>query len=95
VRFDLCRHFDCTNNSKLSVWFPFPTSMDSKISPTHSMQIVEEKSSIGREQNLYNADIDTTGIDERKLIRKVDIRLVPWFSLLYLLSFLDRTSIGK
>ncbi|KAJ7255467.1 major facilitator superfamily domain-containing protein [Mycena haematopus] len=28
-------------------------------------------------------------------MRKIDLRLVPWFSLLYLLSFLDRTSIGN
>jgi hypothetical protein len=35
------------------------------------------------------------GIDEQKLIRKVDLRLIPWFCLLYTLSFLDRTSIGK
>ncbi|KAJ7492005.1 MFS general substrate transporter [Mycena latifolia] len=69
--------------------------MDSKTSPVHSVQIVEEKSSIEHEQNLYNAEIDTSDIDERKLIRKVDWRLVPWFSLLYLLSFLDRTSIGN
>ena len=26
---------------------------------------------------------------------KVDLRLIPWLSLLYLLSFLDRTNIGN
>ncbi|KAK0188656.1 MFS general substrate transporter [Armillaria mellea] len=30
-----------------------------------------------------------------KLLRKMDIALVPWLTFLYLLSFLDRTSIGK
>jgi hypothetical protein len=44
---------------------------------------------------LYNPDIDTSGVDERKLIRKIDLSLIPWLSFLYLLSFLDRTSIGK
>ncbi|CAE6446279.1 unnamed protein product [Rhizoctonia solani] len=44
---------------------------------------------------VYQADIDTSGIDEKKLLRKVDMRLIPWLSLLYLLSFLDRTSIGN
>jgi hypothetical protein len=29
------------------------------------------------------------------LLRKIDIALIPWLSFLYLLSFLDRTSIGK
>lgn len=32
---------------------------------------------------------------ERKLIRKIDLALIPWLSILYLLSFLDRTSIGN
>ncbi|KAF9073199.1 MFS general substrate transporter [Rhodocollybia butyracea] len=44
---------------------------------------------------LYNEHIDVSGVDERKLLRKIDIALIPWLSLLYLLSFLDRTSIGK
>ncbi|KAJ7781975.1 MFS general substrate transporter [Mycena maculata] len=69
--------------------------MDSKTLPKHSVHIVEEKSSVEPAHDLYNPDIDISGIDETKLIRKVDWRLVPWFSLLYLLSFLDRTSIGN
>ena len=45
--------------------------------------------------NLFNPDVDTSGVDERKLLRKIDFALIPWLSLLYLLSFLDRSSIGK
>lgn len=48
-----------------------------------------------RQVPLYNAHVDTSGVDERKLIRKIDLALIPWLSFLYLLSFLDRTSIGK
>lgn len=44
---------------------------------------------------LYNPHVDISGVDERKLMRKIDWWLIPWLSLLYLLSFLDRTSIGK
>lgn len=44
---------------------------------------------------IYNAHVDVSGVDEKKLIRKLDWYLVPWLSLLYLLSFLDRTSIGN
>jgi len=40
-------------------------------------------------------DVDTSGVDERKLVRKIDFALIPWLSVLYLLSFLDRTSIGN
>ena len=32
---------------------------------------------------------------DKKLMWKVDIWLIPWLSLLYLLSFLDRTNIGN
>ena len=32
---------------------------------------------------------------DRKLMWKVDMWLIPWLSLLYLLSFLDRTNIGN
>lgn len=47
------------------------------------------------EVKLYNAHIDVSGVDERKLIRKIDWRLVPWLSFLFLLSFLDRTAVGN
>ncbi|KAJ6123448.1 hypothetical protein N7512_005913 [Penicillium capsulatum] len=32
---------------------------------------------------------------DRKLLWKLDLQLVPWLSLLYLVSFLDRTNIGN
>ncbi|KAJ5372989.1 Major facilitator superfamily domain general substrate transporter [Penicillium concentricum] len=32
---------------------------------------------------------------DRKLLWQLDLRLVPWLSLLYLVSFLDRTNIGN
>lgn len=38
------------------------------------------------------------GFDEKltkKLVRKIDVYLVPFLSLLYLLSYLDRTNIGN
>ncbi|KAJ6559172.1 major facilitator superfamily domain-containing protein [Mycena vulgaris] len=33
--------------------------------------------------------------EDRKLVRKIDLRLIPILTLLYLLSFLDRTNIGN
>ena len=42
-----------------------------------------------------NAALDVSQVDERKLMRKIDLYLIPWLSLLYLLSFLDRSSIGN
>ncbi|KAJ7642795.1 MFS general substrate transporter [Mycena polygramma] len=63
--------------------------MDSKPSPPGSVSVAPV------EAPVYNADVDTSGVDERKLLRKLDLALIPWLSLLYLLSFLDRTSIGN
>ena len=44
---------------------------------------------------LYKPEIDTDGVDERKLLQKMDLRIVPWLGLLYLLNFLDRGAIGN
>ena len=41
-----------------------------------------------------DADLESS-IDERKLLRKIDLHVVPWLALLYLLNFLDRGSIGN
>ena len=44
---------------------------------------------------IYNPHMDVSGIDEVKLIKKIDWQLLPWLSFLYLLTFLGRTSIGN
>ncbi|KAJ5227598.1 uncharacterized protein N7469_007604 [Penicillium citrinum] len=38
---------------------------------------------------------ETVGINEKKLLRKLDYRLLPPLTLLYLLSFLDRSNVGN
>lgn len=38
---------------------------------------------------------DFSDIDEKKLLRKIDLRIIPLFTILYLLSFLDRGNIGN
>ena len=45
--------------------------------------------------SLYRPEVDTSAIDPRKLKRKIDFRLLPWLTLLYLMSVLDRGSIGN
>jgi hypothetical protein len=72
-------------------------------SPLRQDQLSEKESGLSAElgddqvmkTTLYNPHIDVSGIDERRLIRKVDWMLIPWMAVLYLLNFLDRTSIGK
>ncbi|KAL1991065.1 hypothetical protein VTN49DRAFT_5569 [Thermomyces lanuginosus] len=39
--------------------------------------------------------VDFSHIDEKKVLRKMDLRLIPMLAILYLLSFLDRGNIGN
>lgn len=60
------------------------------------LQDTEKRAEISEDVTvLYNPHVDVSDVDEAKLIRKVDWKLLPWFSFLYLLTFLDRTSIGN
>lgn len=47
------------------------------------------------DMEVYNPHIDVSGVNEKKLQRKIDWQLIPWLSFLFLLSFLDRTSVGN
>lgn len=38
---------------------------------------------------------DAAHIDERKLMRRVDMHVIPWLALLYFLNSLDRGTIGN
>lgn len=76
------------------------TASDEKKAPSDNgsrdVESVQDPSGVASGSTpLYNAEVDTSGIDDKKLLRKIDWYLIPWLSLLYLLSFLDRTSIGK
>lgn len=44
---------------------------------------------------VYRPEIDTSVVDERKLMRRIDWHVVPWLAVLYLLNFLDRGNIGN
>jgi MFS family permease len=48
--------------------------------------------------HIDDVHAESAGWDQtstKKLIRKIDLTLIPFLSLLYLLSFLDRTNIGN
>lgn len=47
------------------------------------------------QDNIYRPDVDTSGVDERKLLRRMDWHTVPWLALLYFLNSLDRGNIGN
>lgn len=45
--------------------------------------------------NWAGDGIDTSNVDPKKTLRKMDMRLIPMLAILYLLSFLDRSNIGN
>jgi hypothetical protein len=61
--------------------------------------IDKEKASEARLEHMrFERDREFQGFDaarEAKLLRKMDIRLIPLLALLYLMSFLDRGNIGN
>jgi hypothetical protein len=61
--------------------------------------MASEKVEIERPGASTNSDSDLEGIahgdvNEKSLLRKLDLRLLPAVSILYLLSFLDRSNGG-
>ncbi|PGH15077.1 hypothetical protein AJ79_02603 [Helicocarpus griseus UAMH5409] len=57
--------------------------------------MLNEKSSDSPDAEGVGEIINFGGIDERKVLRKMDLRLIPIMTLLYLLCFLDRGNIGN
>ncbi|EEP79461.1 conserved hypothetical protein [Uncinocarpus reesii 1704] len=47
------------------------------------------------DQADISSEEDFSDVDEKKVLRKMDLRLIPMLALLYLLSFLDRGNIGN
>ena len=43
----------------------------------------------------YENHVPFSAEDDKKLMRKVDWRTIPWLSVLYLLAFLDRANVGN
>ena len=65
-----------------------PTNADGSTSQVHH--------SFNRhDENWDGGDVDFSNVDEKVVLRKMDLRLLPMLALLYLLSFLDRGNIGN
>lgn len=78
----------------------FGTGTVSALPPPHSRHGHSRgKDEIDRIDALATAEGTTLDsfrhLDEKAILRKMDLRLIPMLSLLYLLSFLDRGNIGN
>lgn len=47
------------------------------------------------QEDVYRPEVDTSGVNERKLMWKIDWHTVPWLAFLYFLNSLDRGNIGN
>ncbi|KAL1967856.1 hypothetical protein VTN77DRAFT_2545 [Rasamsonia byssochlamydoides] len=45
--------------------------------------------------DFSHVEVDFSNVDAKKVLRKMDLRLLPMLALLYLLAFLDRGNIGN
>ncbi|KAK4097550.1 MFS general substrate transporter [Parathielavia hyrcaniae] len=65
---------------------------------TESDSVSNEKVGAVKPSHVDDVNVESAGWDSkatRQLIRKVDLKLIPFLAFLYLLSFLDRTNIGN
>ena len=62
---------------------------DEKLKELH----VEELTVKANDRNIARYDIDPEA--EKRLLRKLDMRVVPVLWFLFMLAFLDRTNIGQ
>lgn len=64
--------------------------------PEKDNEMVDISSRSSKDGSISSEELEEfRNIDEKKLIRKIDRRLLPLFTILYLLSFLDRGNIGN
>ena len=69
-------------NAESRILFPVPTTSLAEVAPDDEKRLYDQDSSLKHKEIAV--------VDERKLLRKIDLRLVPVLCILYLLAFLDR-----
>jgi hypothetical protein len=69
---------------------PEVSSLDDKATVVHGDNVPKT-----HEPAWTGDGVDFSMVDEKKTLRKMDVRLIPMLALLYLLSFLDRGNIGN
>jgi len=58
-------------------------------------QVLNDGEKGGQSASSDSDDVEFNDINEKSLLRKLDIRLLPAVGILYLLSFLDRSNVGN
>ncbi|KAI1276248.1 DNA-repair protein rad2 [Xylaria sp. FL0933] len=63
--------------------------------PSSGSQPLDFKAPLDTEGDATYEESTNFGVDEKKLVRKLDLHLIPLVMLLYTFSFLDRVNIGN
>lgn len=79
---------------KYTKFFKRFTSRQKLTDPDHSPDVTS-KGSLSSAENAPTAVECPPTIDEKALLRKIDIRVIPMLFLLYLAAFLDRVNISN
>lgn len=69
--------------------------MKDAISSGETTPVVMEKDQVVMVEDTLDGAEEFDTKSTKRLLRKIDLALIPFLSLLYLLSFLDRTNIGN
>jgi sugar phosphate permease len=71
-----------------------PTSSHEDVNPKESGTVISEKNVSSDETNTNNY-FEATTAEEKKLLWKIDLHLLPILFILYMFAFLDRVNIGN
>ncbi|KAI5118029.1 hypothetical protein M0805_004894 [Coniferiporia weirii] len=68
---------------------------DMKKPPASHSEVLATKVKSDPSESLDISEPALHAVDGKKLLRKIDLYIIPWLALLYLLNFLDRANIGN
>jgi len=71
---------------------------DGTLSPQHISDVEEDKTTVAdieEDKTTFSEPIDISPALDKRITRKLDIRLMPWLFGLWLLAFIDRSNIGN
>ena len=68
-----------------------PVTLEADIGKTPSIEAQLDLADASQEMVSSSHD----GVDEKRLMRRIDFALLPWLAFLFILSFLDRSGIGN
>lgn len=80
-----------------------PTSEKAPFSPTHNLtptpshlgEVTDKHGSVVDSELQAGSSNGLTPAEQKRVLRKMDMRLIPMLVALYLMSFLDRGNIGN